>query len=143
MGGLVGVKIREVIIVSYTPTVWETDDIITAEKLNKIENGVKDANSTEIIVYNFEVDDGAVDADDDVETVLTKLQSGSVCIAKIGVDSGVYKALLGYKTNNNEVFAEIIKIVTAGAGSLTVNVYKISGTPSGGWLYSEVKNKSI
>lgn len=27
----------------YTPTVWQTGDIVTSEKLNKIENGIADA----------------------------------------------------------------------------------------------------
>jgi hypothetical protein len=28
---------------SYTPTTWQTGDTITAEKLNKLENGVANA----------------------------------------------------------------------------------------------------
>ena len=28
---------------AYTPTVWNTGDVITAEKLNNIENGIENA----------------------------------------------------------------------------------------------------
>lgn len=31
---------------AYTPTVWATGDIITAEKLNKIENGIENVGSS-------------------------------------------------------------------------------------------------
>lgn len=33
----------------YTPTVWKTGDIVSSEKLNKLEQGVADATSEEII----------------------------------------------------------------------------------------------
>ena len=32
---------------SYTPTVWETGDVVTAEKLNKLELGVQEANQSD------------------------------------------------------------------------------------------------
>ena len=35
---------------SYTPTVWEKGDIVTAEKLNKLENGLADATTEETII---------------------------------------------------------------------------------------------
>lgn len=34
---------------SYTPTEWQTGDTITAEKLNKMENGIENANSPFIV----------------------------------------------------------------------------------------------
>lgn len=34
---------------SYTPTIWSTDDVITAEKLNNIENGIAGAGGLFII----------------------------------------------------------------------------------------------
>jgi len=33
----------------YTPTVWQTGDIVSSERLNKLEQGVADATSEEII----------------------------------------------------------------------------------------------
>lgn len=35
---------------AYTPTVWETGDVITAEKLNKAEQGIAAANADILIV---------------------------------------------------------------------------------------------
>ena len=35
---------------SYTPTVWKRGDIVSSEKLNKLEQGVADATSETIIV---------------------------------------------------------------------------------------------
>ena len=39
---------------AYTPTVWETGDVITAEKLNKAENGIAAATP---IVFTLTIDD--------------------------------------------------------------------------------------
>ena len=39
---------------SYTPTEWQTDDTVTAEKLNKIENGIADS-SKRVTIYIKEV----------------------------------------------------------------------------------------
>lgn len=39
---------------SYTPTNWETGDIVTAQKLNKIETGVEDiSKNPEFVIINF------------------------------------------------------------------------------------------
>ena len=38
---------------TYTPTVWETGDVITAEKLNKAENGIEAASEAGIIPLSF------------------------------------------------------------------------------------------
>ena len=42
---------------SYTPTEWTTGDIITAEKLNHIENGVESANSSSGGLYIVQSDE--------------------------------------------------------------------------------------
>lgn len=43
-------------IMAYTPTVWATGDTITAEKLNKMENGIAGAGS--LPVYTFKQNSG-------------------------------------------------------------------------------------
>lgn len=46
---------------SYEPTEWKTGDVITSEKLNKIENGI--ANSGRVIYQDItitEIEDGAI-----------------------------------------------------------------------------------
>ena len=42
---------------AYTPTVWETGDLITAEKLNKAEQGIESA-SDEVIYASITTQDG-------------------------------------------------------------------------------------
>ena len=42
---------------SYTPTNWQNGDVITAEKLNKLENGVANANAGALIVHITGEDD--------------------------------------------------------------------------------------
>lgn len=49
---------------SYTPTVWQTGDIVSSQKLNKLEEGVK--NAYEVMVIN-----GTVTIDDRTQTVFT------------------------------------------------------------------------
>ena len=34
---------------AYTPTEWRTGDVITAEKLNKLENGISDNSSVNVV----------------------------------------------------------------------------------------------
>lgn len=41
---------------AYTPTVWETGDVITAEKLNKAENGIAGAYPVVLPITNDEHD---------------------------------------------------------------------------------------
>ena len=41
---------------AYTPTVWETGDVITAAKLNKAEAGIQDANADVLLVSEGESD---------------------------------------------------------------------------------------
>ena len=49
---------------SYTPTVWNTGDIVSSQRLNKLEEGVKDA--YEVMVIN-----GTVTFDDRTQAVFT------------------------------------------------------------------------
>lgn len=48
---------------AYTPTEWETGDVITAEKLNKIEAGIGDALNTFVITCTATAQDfsGTID----------------------------------------------------------------------------------
>lgn len=41
---------------AYTPTVWETGDVITAEKLNKAENGIAAASASSSPLFVLTVD---------------------------------------------------------------------------------------
>ena len=48
---------------SYTPTVWNTGDVITAEKLNHAEEGIKNAFSTYVVNFTLNSDDYSVTCD--------------------------------------------------------------------------------
>lgn len=45
---------------SYTPTVWKTGDIVSSQRLNKLEEGVRDA--YEVMVINIVTEDPAQSA---------------------------------------------------------------------------------
>lgn len=45
---------------SYTPTQWATGDIITAEKLNKLENGVANAGGGGVLIVHVD-ENGVLD----------------------------------------------------------------------------------
>lgn len=65
---------------AYTPTVWATGDTITAEKLNKAENGIAAAN---MLVVFTSTEDG-ITASETFETVLTALNAGAHVMFKMG-----------------------------------------------------------
>lgn len=47
---------------AYTPTVWETGDVITAQKLNKMENGIAGINGVLSITVSDSGDDSILSA---------------------------------------------------------------------------------
>ena len=58
---------------AYTPTVWETGDIITAEKLNKAENGIA-ANS--VLDVTVTMEDSAYVADTEFADACAAVEAG-------------------------------------------------------------------
>ena len=76
---------------AYTPTVWATGDIITAEKLNKAENGIA-ANSNIVYVAKGEVDDGVpVITEGDFDDACAVIEAGGIVALTLSVEgSGTY-----------------------------------------------------
>lgn len=68
---------------SYTPTVWNTGDVITAEKLNHAEEGIKNAFSPYVV--NFTVNGDVVTCDKTYQEIVGAY-SRNVCIAIANVD---------------------------------------------------------
>lgn len=63
---------------SYTPTEWKTGDIITAEKLNNIEQGIVDAG---VLVVTFSTPDpSTTTASKTYEEIVSALESGKAVI---------------------------------------------------------------
>lgn len=64
---------------AYTPTVWETGDVITAEKLNKAENGIAAASVAELPSVS-DVDEGKVLTVDSSGDWIAALPTGGALI---------------------------------------------------------------
>lgn len=65
---------------SYEPTVWAAGDVVTATKMNKIEQGISEnsgGGSTGLIV-NIEEDDGAYILDERFSTIADYIESGGM-----------------------------------------------------------------
>lgn len=73
---------------AYTPTVWETGDVITAEKLNKAENGIAAA-APMLCSIVFASDDSAT-MDQTYDDIVTALTAGrTVNFIHVVADYGV------------------------------------------------------
>lgn len=66
---------------AYTPTVWETGEVITAEKLNKAENGIAAASADKILLT------GKIESSDMTTYTFTLLTGDA---AEISIDKEVY-----------------------------------------------------
>lgn len=74
---------------SYTPTEWSNGDVITAEKLNKLENGVGDSN---IFIVNISVYGSGgsytVTADKTYTELKAAYDAGKIIVGNIDDDQG-------------------------------------------------------
>ncbi len=67
---------------SYTPTEWMSGDVITAEKLNNIENGIAH-NSSDIVIVTFEDKSPYIDDSHNPVQVGELLKQGKTIFAKL------------------------------------------------------------
>lgn len=76
----------------YTPTVWQTGDIITAEKLNKAEQGIE-ANSNIVYVVKGEVTQGTpVITEGDFDDACSFIEAGGTVVLTLSVEgAGTYQ----------------------------------------------------
>lgn len=65
---------------AYTPTVWETGDTITAEKLNKAEQGIASAGSVAIKIPIIYDEENSVYTVADPSVAVTAFEAGSVVV---------------------------------------------------------------
>lgn len=66
---------------SYTPTSWNTGDTITAAAMNKIENGIANANAGNIMIVEIEDDDGDFVMNKTYAEIYNALKDGIPCYA--------------------------------------------------------------
>ena len=66
---------------AYDPTIWKTGDIVSSEKLNKLENGVVNAgDGNGFFVVNVTQESGVYHADKTYEEIVAAKQNGIPCI---------------------------------------------------------------
>ena len=87
---------------SYTPTEWKKGDVITATKLNKIEQGIEAASSgPSVLTINIAVSEqGTATMDKTFSEILTAFQSGSV-IRCVWTGFGVYSTVSFITSDEN------------------------------------------
>lgn len=79
---------------AYTPTVWATGDVITAEKLNKAEQGIADATT---IICQVEFNENRTEATIDTEYSVIKtafLAGKNIVFQAIDADNGEYTNMI-------------------------------------------------
>ena len=76
---------------SYIPTNWKTGDVVSSERLNKLEEGVKDAYSGMVI------NDNAGTLDKTWQEIHDALVSGIPCMVIVGANvNAVTQAIINY-----------------------------------------------
>ena len=118
---------------SYTPTNWENGDIITAEKLNKLENGVADSGGSggdsNIFAIHYTIDGTfAATSDKTYTEIQTAVAAGKELIAFCTIPSSTVS--LDYDPTLVSVMCSLAEdmiyfMFTIRAGGQT-NFYKIS-----------------
>lgn len=79
---------------AYVPTVWETGDIITAEKLNKAEGGIAAA-TTIVCQVEFSADHSSATIDTAYSVIKADFLAGkNIIFQAIDTDNGEYNNML-------------------------------------------------
>lgn len=75
---------------AYTPTEWKSGDVITAEKLNNIEEGISESSSSDIFVVKFTQNGSTWTADKTLSEINSAVGNGTPVIGVItGFDQKV------------------------------------------------------
>ena len=104
---------------SYTPTVWKTGDIVSSQRLNKLEEGVKGA--YEVMVIN--TTDGTLDKT--WQEIYDAMAQGKVCVVRS--DNGTTEGRIN-------TFVVISVYVAEGTYMLTADMYTYRASSATGTL---------
>ena len=67
---------------AYTPTEWKSGDVITAEKLNNIEDGVASAGESDLFIVTITGDESSASADKTISEVSAAYTAGKIIVFK-------------------------------------------------------------
>lgn len=121
---------------AYTPTVWATGDVITAEKLNKAENGISE---NSLLLYRAAAEiapgSGPVVTEGDFEDACAAVAAGGIVVLSVTL-AGVASLYIscGYSADTPE-----IDLFSAGvsSNSLTLRGIKWVSDGLGAWPSAE------
>ena len=134
---------------SYTPTTWATGDVITAEKLNNMENGIANAGSGtsagNAVVFEFTAAQDPesygnyiITTDVTFEEVKSAMLAGKLCVAHIVIGQDDIRAIVLSSKGMYDVNGIMIRMGLGGGGNnyLNVTYYNFFGDEWSGWRYT-------
>lgn len=87
---------------SYEPTNWKTGDVITADKLNKLETAVTQGGGGEVFKVNMNVSGNTATLDASYNDIVAAVETGkTVLLATEDIEPGIHMILylIGYSVN--------------------------------------------
>lgn len=86
---------------AYTPTAWETGDVVTAAKLNKIEGGVDTANNPFIVTLTPTSEDFSGTMDKTIAEIVAAYEAGKQIVFELVAGPGIYYSSVCTNVNRN------------------------------------------
>ena len=105
---------------SYEPTVWVTGDVVTATKMNKIEQGISENSgdgSTGLIV-NMEEDNGAYILDERFSTIADCIESGGMVY--------IHGTQTAEESTEIDFYAPVLTLLDSESGIYAIEIYVYS-----------------
>lgn len=86
----------------YTPTTWQDGDIITAAKLNKIEDGIEHCNAFFVhVTLDTTVDPSVYTTDMTLAEVMAKVNDGLIPIYILNTGSGMIQTMIASRAETD------------------------------------------
>ena len=127
---------------AYTPTEWQTGDIITAEKLNKAEEGI--AAASFVVTGSYE--NGTLTLDQETQDIISACVTGNCAVAFIKDQSNggnVVLHLISFDPTEGDetlTFQYMSGSFDSGAGKYTIDHTIQLTYDSGIWAYRDLSD---